>query len=264
MDTPRTLGFGRAAARALVRSATAALVILAATACGGGGQGGAPKTATSAPVATGVGGVPGAAERATLRGTLTLDGAPLESKFLGVRVIRDGLATPRQYTVPAVTQGRYEIQVVADAEVRRCGAPGAEVLLWAYVGDAYVYSSKATSWPGAGATATFGASFSTAARAGASKPVTEFKGHLFGRDGSGLPGGTVVEAFVGDVRCGVTSLRDDFQGIYALAVAGPESLSGCAEGARLTFRINGAPAVETALNDLVSGTNRAVLDLTVK
>jgi len=121
-------------------------------------------------------------------------------------------------------------------------------------------------WPGSGVTATFDASFSSTAREGASKPVTEFKGHLFDRDGNRLPGGAVIEASVGDVLCGVTSLRygDDFEGYYTLATAGPESVSGCAEGARLTFRINGKPAAETALNDLGRGSEGHELNLTVQ
>jgi hypothetical protein len=211
--------------------------------------------------------VPGAADRATLLGALTLDGAPLEAQFLGVRVVRDGLSTACQYTIPAVTQGRYEVMVVADAEVRGCGAPGAELLLWTFAGDRFLFSEATAPWPGAGGTATFDASFSSDAPEGAGQPVTEFKGHLFDRDGGALPGGTVVEAFVGDVRCGITSLRygDASEGYYTLIVAGPESVARCAEGASLTFRLDGQPAVETAVNDLGRGDgDRPDLDLTLK
>jgi hypothetical protein len=246
--------------------ALSAAIVSAATACGGGAQDGASKTATSTPVATGLTKVPRADERVTLRGTLTLDGAPLVAEFLGVRVTRGGLAAACQYTIPAVTRGGYEIKVVADAEVRGCGAPGAEILLWAYVQDSFIFSNEAVPWPGGGATATFDASFSSKARGGASKPATEFKGHLFDGDGSELPGGTMIEVFVGDVRCGVTSLRygDEFEGYYTLIVAGPESISGCGKGARLTFRINGKPAVEAALNDLGRGSEGHELNLTVE
>jgi len=243
-----------------------AAIVLAATACGGRGQDGASKTATSTSVAADLTSVPGADERVTLRGTLTLDGAPLEAQFLGVRVIRSGLAAACQSTIPAVTQGRYEIKVVADAEGRGCGAPGAELLLWVYAKGAFIFSNQTTLWPGSGATATFDTSFSSDAREGASKPVTEFKGHLFDRDGSNLPGGTAIGASVGDVLCGVTSLRygDGFEGYYTLIVAGPESVSGCVEGARLTFRLNGKPAAETALNDLGRGSEGHELNLTVE
>lgn len=243
----------------------AAVLILAATACGGSGQDGVSKTAT--PVVSAPTDVPGAAERATLRGALTLDGAPLDAEFLGVRAVRNGLPAACQYTIPAVIQGRYEVEVVSDAEVSGCGAPGAELLLWVFAGDAIIFSEQTVPWPGSGATAPFDASFSSDAREGASKPATEFKGHLFDRDGSMLPGGTVIEAFVGDVRCGVISLRygDGFEGYYTLVVAGPESVPGCTEGARLTFRLDGQPAVETAVNDLGRGNaDRPDLDLTVE
>jgi len=162
-------------------------------------------------------------------------------------------------------QGRYEIQVAADAEVRGCGASEAELMLWAYARDGFIFTSQTTQWPGS-VTATFDASFSSDAREGASKPVTEFKGHLFGRDGSELPGGTVVEAFVGDVRCAVTSLRygDDLEHFYTLVVAGPESVAGCEEGARLTFRLDGKTVAETALNDLGRGSEGHELNLTMR
>ena len=245
-----------------------AVVILASWACGGGGENhGTPKISAVTPVATANTTAPGADERAALRGTLTLDGAPLEAKFLGVRVVRDGLAAACQDAIPAVTQGRYEIPVAADAEVRGCGAPGAELLLWTYVGDDFIFSTVTAPWPGSGTTATVDTSFSSAAREGASKPVTEFKGHLFDRDGSRLPGGTVIEAYAGDVRCGVTSLRygDATEGYYTLIVAGPRSVPGCGEGASLTFRLDGKPAAETAVNDLGKGSEKShELDLSVK
>lgn len=240
-------------------------LVLATAACGDE-RGGASRVATTTPVVAGLTAVPGADERATLRGALTLDGVPLEADFLGVRVIRDGLAVACQYTIPPVEGGDYEIKVASNAEVRGCGAPGAELLLWTFVNDAFVYSTQTAPWPGGGATATFDASFSTGDREGASQPVTEFKGHLFDREGRELPSGTVIEAYVGEVRCGVTSLRygAGVERFYTLIVAGPESISGCTEGAGLTFRLNGEPAAETAVNDLAGGSEGHELDLTVQ
>jgi hypothetical protein len=138
-------------------------------------------------------------------------------------------------------------------------------MLWVYVNGGFMFSSQTTPWP-ACATATFDASFSSAAREGASRPVTEFKGHLFDRDGRGLPGGTVIQAFVGDVRCAVTSLRhgDDIEGYYTLVVAGPQAVAGCAQGGTLSFRLDGKPLAETALNDLGSGRDGHELNLTVR
>lgn len=248
-----------AAVGAITYVATAGVTI------GHEGHGGAaPDARTTDPAAPA--GLPGAGARATLRGMLTLDGAPLEADFLGVRVMRDGLSAACQYTIPAVTQGRYEIKVLADAEVRGCGAPGSELLLWAYANEAFIYSQQTAPWPGSGGTATFAAGFSSAAREGAGKPVTEFKGELFDREGVRLPGGTVVEAYVGDVRCGVTSLRygDDNEQLYTLIVAGPESVPGCAQDATLTFTIDGDPVVGTASNDLGRGSDGHELNLTVE
>jgi len=249
----------------MLLSVSAAVVVLAAAACGDE-QGRASTIATTTPVATDLTNVPGAEERVTVGGTLTLDGVPLEAEFLGVRVIRNGLATACQYTIPAVMQGRYEIGVVSNAEVRGCGAPGAELLLWAFANGAFIFSNQTTPWPGSGATATFDASFSSDAREGASTPVTEFKGHLFDREGGELPSGTVIEAYVGEVRCGVASLRygNDVERFYTLIVAGPESISGCAEGARLTFRLNGDLAAETAVKDLGRGSEGHELNLTLQ
>jgi hypothetical protein len=264
MDTKRERTPGIPGAGVIVLALCGALVTFASWACGGGEMGDAAKTSVIAPVITAA---PGADERATLRGTLTLDGAPLQTQFLGVRVMRaDGLAVACQDAIPAVTLGSYEIPVAADAEVRGCGAPGAELVLWAYVGDSFVFSTQSVAWPGSGATVTFDATFVSNDPEGASKPVTEFKGQLFDRDGSRLSGGTIVEAYVRDVRCGATELRygNVTDGYYTLIVAGPQSVPGCDEGATLTFRLNAMPAVETATNDLGRTGENHVLNLTVK
>ena len=245
--------------------AVAAVVVLVAAACGDSNDG--PSTVvTATSAATSTANVPGADERATLTGSLTLDGEPLETEFLGARVIRDGLATACQYAIPPITGGRYAIEIVSDTEVRGCGAPGAEVLLWTFAGDTYYFATEKAPWPGNDAEATFDATFSSSAPDGASTPVTEMKGHLFDREARELPGGTVIEAYAGEVLCGVTSLRygDAVERFYTLIVAGPDAVPGCAEGATLTFTIDGAPAVETAVNDLGGGSAGRELDLTLR
>jgi hypothetical protein len=170
-------------------------------------------------------------------------------------------------TIPTVSDGSYRIEVVADAEVRGCGVAGAEILLWTYVNEGFFFATQTAPWPGDGGSITaFDAEFSSAEPGGASKPVTGFKGELRDRDGASLPGGTVIEAYVGDTLCGVTSLR--YGGVhdmlYTLAVAGPESVAGCERDATLTFRIDGAAANETATNDFGSGGAGHELNLTVK
>ncbi|HEX4982300.1 MAG TPA: hypothetical protein VFV63_11400, partial [Ilumatobacteraceae bacterium] len=61
---------------------------------------------------------------------------------------------------------------------------------------------------------------------------------------------------------GVASIRDSgsFVG-YILGVVGPDSRPGCDAGARVTFRVDGAPASETSLNSPQESTE---LDLTVE
>jgi hypothetical protein len=208
----------------------------------------------------------GVENRATLRGTLTLDGAPLDAQFLGVRTIRAGLSTACQSTIPAVTQGRYEIDVAADSEVRGCGTDGAQLVLWTFVNDGYIYTTTTAPWPGNGESATFDAAFSSTQPAGASQPGMGMKGRLLDSAGNTLPGGTVLEAYVGDTLCGITSLRygGANENLYTLYVAGPESIPECTAGATLTFRINGAPARETAINDPNRIEDGRELDLTLR
>src|SRR4029079_583363 len=80
--------------------------------------------------------VPGTDQRVTLRGKLTLDGAPLNAQFLGARVTTpDGLAGACQTQIPSVTNGAYEIAVAAEEEVHGCGTAGANVVLWTFVND---------------------------------------------------------------------------------------------------------------------------------
>src|SRR5262249_54857710 len=151
--------------------------------------------------------VPGAADRVTLRGNLTLDGASFSAGFLGADVRRNGLTTACQYTLSQVVAGHYELTIMADAEARGCGAPGGEILLWTAARGPILCSSDTLPGPADGTTATFDARFSASAPDGISTPVTEFFGEVFGRNGEHLPGGTMVEAYVGDVLCGVGSVR---------------------------------------------------------
>jgi hypothetical protein len=250
----------------LIAGAAAILIFVSIAACDsddGGDATPATPTATKDGTAT-----PDANENdeLTLHGNLTLDGAPLEARFLGVRVLRDGLSSACQNNIPEVIGGRYEIDVATDAEVRGCGAPGAQLLLWTFVDDTYYFATTTAPWPASGSVLPFDAAFASDMAQGASTPVTEFKGRLFAADGTRLPPGTVVEAFVEDVRCGVTSLRpgDVSEGLYTLVVAGPDSIAGCAANATLTFRLDAKPAAETAVNDLGSGSGGHELDLTVK
>jgi hypothetical protein len=206
--------------------------------------------------------VDGMAARATLRGSATLDGRPLDADFIGARVARGGLVTACQAYIPPVTDGRYDIRVMSDAEGRGCGAAGSEILLWTYADGRFLYSRETTPWPGDGATLTFNVSFSTSAPEGSASPVTSFKGHVARRDGVRLGGGTVVEAFIGEVRCGVSTVRRDDEAWFTLLVAGPQ-VPGCLKDGLITFRADGKPAVETAHNDLGGDAAGQTIQITV-
>ena len=204
--------------------------------------------------------VRGARDRVRLRGRLTLDGAPFDARWVGAVVRRGGLITPCQYTLAPVRNGRYELTVLAAAEASGCGAPGAEIVLWTFAGNQRLNARAAAPWPGSGRTATVDRSFSTSAPQGAAPLTTDFAGGVYRRDGRTLGPGTRVEAYVGDTRCGVASVRrtGNFSG-YILAAVGPDSIVGCRRGARLTFRIDGRRALDTAVNQPGRGMS---LDLT--
>jgi pimeloyl-ACP methyl ester carboxylesterase len=205
--------------------------------------------------------VPGAERRVTLHGKLTLDGAPFDARWLGAVVRRpDGLIAACQLTLPLVRGGRYEIVVMADAEASGCGAPGAEIALWTFARNRILYSRDVSKWPRTQRVRA-DLSFSSATPSGAVPPRAQFNGEVFTPDGRQLQGGTRVDAYVGTSLCGVTSVRrtGSYSG-FTLDVAGPDSVPGCARGATITFRVDGRPAQETAVNE---PERPGLLDLTV-
>ncbi|MBI5288865.1 MAG: hypothetical protein HY873_07825 [Chloroflexi bacterium] len=193
--------------------------------------------------------VPGAAERVVIRGNLMLDGEAFDARWVGAVVRREGLVTPCQLDLPPIDDGRYEITVMADAESTGCGSPGGEILLWTYANDTKLYSQTAFAWPEGSTTGSFDTGFSTAEPQGAAPLVSEYSGEVYTRGGGLMPPGTLVEAYIGGVRCGVASTRrtGSFRG-YILSVVGPDSVAGCERGAVVTLLIDGEPAAETVIN----------------
>jgi hypothetical protein len=241
------------------------ILCMVAVACSDDDAGTTPSPTAQVVAATPVQ-APAVADRVVVRGTLTLDALPLQAEFLGARVVLNGLPAACQAGIPAVRGGTYEIEVLAETELSGCGAPGAQIVLWTFVRDQFLFSEQTLPWPGAGETATFDTTFSPGAPLGASTRATEFKGQLLDQIGLKLPAGTVVEAFAGEIPCGVTALRPA-QGndqLYTLIVAGPETVAECAEGATLTFRLDGEEAAQTATNDLASGAAGHDLDLKIR
>ncbi|MEA2362010.1 MAG: hypothetical protein QOD71_1155 [Thermoleophilaceae bacterium] len=204
--------------------------------------------------------VPGARRRVVLRGKLRLDGSSFDARWLGAVVLRSGLVTPCQLALSSVRRGRSAITVMADAEASGCGAPGAEIALWTFAHDEIIFSRDTWRWP-VGRRLRVDASFSSATPEGSVAPRAEFAGAVFRRDGHELPGGTRIDAYVGSTRCGVTSVRrtGSFSG-FSLSVVGPDSIPGCARGATITFRVNGRPSPDTAVNE---PGHSGPLDLTV-
>ena len=75
--------------------------------------------------------------------------------------------------------------------------------------------------------------------------------------GERLAAGTVIEAYVEEALCGISSLPPVVMvsgdaGTYLIAVAGPESVPGCASGAPISFRVNGKPVPQTGTNDFAA------------
>jgi hypothetical protein len=194
----------------------------------------------------------------------TLDGAPFGARYVGAVVLRRGLVTPCQAALPPVSNGHFTVAVMADSESYGCGTPGAKIVVWTFARNKFLFATNTLAWPGAGRAATFAARYSTSTPAGAAPVTAQFNGALYAADGSVLPAGTRVEAYIGTTRCGIASSRRtaDFAG-YILAVVGPDSIAGCTRSAPLTFRINGRDAVQTSATNTPPGQN-AELDLTLR
>ena len=236
--------------------------LVAASGCDSGGSAKSDSGSTSTTSAPRR--VPGASDRVVVRADARLDGKPFDSRFAGAVVIKDGLTTPCQYALPRVRNGRFAITVVAETEWAGCGATGGQVVLWTFANDRIVYSTNTLPWPGNGATATFKPQYSTATPAGAAPETAQFNGKVFGTNRQQIRTGANVEAYVGETRCGIASVRTTkgFSG-YILSVVGPESVPGCTRGAPLSFRVDGRPAISSAVVNTPPGQQEA-LDLSVQ
>jgi hypothetical protein len=234
----------------------ASLSALATTACSSSDKSSptAASTATTRPTRP-----PGQEARVVVRGDATLDGAPVNSKYVGAVVLDDGLVTPCQVTLPPVRNGKYSVGLYSAAESAGCGAPGTRVALWIFARNRYIYSTNTVAWPAASGPVSLDATYSTTKPQGATPAVAQFQGGAFGPDRRVLPAGTRVEAYVGTTRCGVASVRStqDFTG-YILSVVGPEAIPGCTRGAPIAFRLDGRPATPTDIVNTPPGLDRTL------
>jgi pimeloyl-ACP methyl ester carboxylesterase len=218
--------------------------------------------------------VAGAERRVTLTGTTMLDGQPVEPDFLWAEVRNDGVHRACSFEPARFDDnGRYEITIASDAEVKGCGAADAQVYVALFKdGERYI-SEQPVAWPATGGSATFDATFSTAHSAGAAaEPAandyfgTTFFGSLLKSDGSPAPTGTTVEAFIGDTLCGRKVVAPvvmvfDQPGSYEISIASPASVPACTAGGSVSFKIDGKPIPQTGAND--SSRNGHPLDLVV-
>lgn len=234
--------------------------------CDSGGDGGENVATASAEASAVATEVPGT--RVALEGSVTVDGIPLEAEFLGVNVRRGGLVVFCQDAIAAPLFGRYAIDVYGDDELAGCGAAGAELILWTYAGEQQIFSQETLAWPGSGRRAEFNATFSTQDPDGARGPATETRGRVAHADGTPARVGAIIEARIGDVLCGMTSVRDfstpeeEYIG-YGMAIVGSDAVPGCARGETITFTVDGERAGETIVHDLGQGETGHEIDLTV-
>jgi pimeloyl-ACP methyl ester carboxylesterase len=215
--------------------------------------------------------VSGAGDRVTLTGTITLDGQPVDDAFMWAMVRKDGLLRSCSYGRAAFDDGRYRLTVAAATEAPGCGEAGASVLVGLFTDNRYV-SLTELPWPTSPGDATFDLAFSRDDPSGAGMSDerlfgTHFTGDLLDASGKPLGPGTLVEAYIGDTRCGAFSVPpvhmvfDDTQG-YTINVAAPDTIAGCTKGGTISFRINGIDTGITGVNDLVQDDH--VIDLRQK
>jgi pimeloyl-ACP methyl ester carboxylesterase len=196
--------------------------------------------------------VPGARERVTLSGTVTVDGAPLSGGTFWFEVFNDGLWHACSFEGVRPARGRYERIIVAEREVAGCGKPGAPVAALT-IKEGQVLAVE-TAWPDSGAAA-FNVDFSTSAAQPPAADFTRVFGTVLGADGVRLPPGTTIAAYAGQTLCGRTTvppvvMQFDAPDKFALIVAGPRVRPGCDAGAELRFEVNDEPVAGTLTNRL--------------
>jgi hypothetical protein len=210
--------------------------------------------------------ISGANERVTVRGKLTLDGAPLTFAFVWAEVVDAGLRRLCAFNGAGPSpEGRYERVLVSEREVAGCGAPGRRIRIAAATGDRIYFSDETAAWPAAGNAVSLDVEFTDADTGRPEDNVTPVFGSVLDGAGERLAPGAVVEAYIDGTLCGVGALSPSvlaFQSpdVFDVLVASPEAVPGCRRDAAVTFRVNGDAVAQTATNDLGDG---IALDLIV-
>jgi pimeloyl-ACP methyl ester carboxylesterase len=197
--------------------------------------------------------VPGAAERVTVRGTVTIDGGLAgPDTFFWMDVSKDGLRQACSFSGDPIVAGHYQLTVAGEGELHGCGAPGTKLRLVVFVGDKQLVSQP-LDWP-TGRETTLDAALETAAATDATA-FTAVYGGVLGADGKRMPPGTRVEAYAGETLCAAASIPPVVMPFsdpdsYLLLVPGPAAITACTTGASLAFRVDGKAVAQTSTNDL--------------
>lgn len=194
--------------------------------------------------------VPGAKDRMLLQGDVTIFGQspPDHDIYFPALVLRDGLVTQCNIDYERPTANGYRRIVASDSEMHGCGIDGADVALAIDPDETHLLLSSPVAWladslnPGAAVQIVIG---------GRKIIATQFSGAIYAKDGSRMPGGTTVDAYIGNKLCGRGSIpyTGALGGSYLIVVVGSDSVEGCDSGATVTFRVNGSPVRQTAKNE---------------
>lgn len=202
--------------------------------------------------------VPGAGARLAVSGSATLDGlpAPIGSIRANVRG-PDGLMSRSCTLEPAtvLAEGRYSLVVAADEEMASCGRAGSSLLLIFTAKRASYTAQELAAWPAGATELAFHPAFSSRNPAGAGHTETIVVGAVLDADGNELPPGTLIEAFAGDTRCGITTVPavvtlDGGPSAFLLAIVGPDMVPGCVTGSPVSLRVDSEPIEQTLAHDL--------------
>lgn len=193
-----------------------------------------------------------AGDRVTVTGTVTLNGEPVDEAFLWADVLTDGRRRACSYDRATIDLGTYGMTIAPATETHACGAPGSSIAFTLF-DDGERYEAAPVAWPAAGGALAIDLAFTEDERGPNSS--TFVGGRLLGKDSDQPSAGTRVEAYIGEVLCGETSvppvrlLFDDASG-YGVVVASERMIPGCTNGAPVSFRVDGTPVAQTAENTL--------------
>lgn len=197
--------------------------------------------------------VTGAGDRITLSGSVSVDGAPSNSSSLWVHVLSGGLWRSCTFAGVRPAGGRFERVAAASSELDGCGGPGT-TYSFVTVREGKVYATAPQPWP-AGDVAGLQVDLGAAAMGSALADFTRVSGAVLDRNGTRLPPGTIVDAYVGSTLCGsaaIPILKMDYGAPdeVSILVGGPALDEGCEAGGTITFRAGGRALDGSAANVL--------------